>query len=143
MRRPRKSHVQKTPEDRENYYSTKIGGVGPSPTLDTQYFDQDSTAAVIPTSDVESTATTQRTARSSALSTFLKEKGLEVLVVVIILGGLGFIVLQLFSFNRELGEFKAREEQREKDSERSQERLQSDVNRINDRLDRLTEHPKK
>jgi hypothetical protein len=138
MVRPRQSHLQKTPEDRENYRSTRLAG-GPSPTLETKRPDSDSTATPVPLGETEPTATYRSTrAEPSWLSTLLKQKGAEIIVGVVLLGILSFFFVQLFSLNRELGELKVRQEQHEKESQRREDRQQSEIDRLTDRLDKLS-----
>src|SRR5262245_9806334 len=100
MPRPRESHIPKTREERDSYYSTTIRGGGPSPTIDRSRPDQDSTATAMPVGAIEATGTSQRTARQSAVSVFLREKGLEIFVGLVLLSLLAWILLQLFSLNR-------------------------------------------
>jgi hypothetical protein len=136
--RSRQSHLLKTQEERANYRSTTVAG-DPGPTLDTtRRPDSDSTATPIPPPlEPEPTATSVSTRREpSWLATYLKEHGAEIIVVVILFGVLTFFWSQLFSLNRELGELKVRIEQQEKEADRREDRLQSEIDRLTDRLNK-------
>jgi len=127
MARSRSSHQQKDLKDRQRYYRTALGR-SPEPTVEDDLFEADAT-------DVESARTTAvrdyrpltyPSERSSAITEYLKEHWLEIVLVAV----LGFLFTQLFTLNREVGEMKSRQE----DSRRQQEKLETQLDRINDKL---------
>ena len=142
MVRPRQRHVGKTQADKRLYWETIIRA-RPGPTLeDTPIIDTtDHTTAV---AEEAETPLSHPTKAPSAIGNFLREKRGELLIVVIIIGLLGWSARELYLLNREVGELTSnvnniREGQSQLNSEieKVEQRLVRRVEGISSEMDRL------
>ena len=98
----RQSHEAKTTEERRRYFQTNIARVE-SPTAELRASVPDSTEAIAVDQE-ELTGRTLRpipTVREGRVQRFLREKGFETLVSIIVIGGATWLATQVFSMNRE------------------------------------------
>lgn len=138
MTRDRSSHQQKTWDEKRSYLETTVQQK-PSPTVDERSEEIDST---------ETTAGGMEVARSYGRTRSrkpgfpqLRENWLKVVVAIIVIPLGGWVLFQLYSLNREVGELRVyidgmakRQEELKGDLERLSERLSQEMDRINDRL---------
>ena len=149
MVRPRQSHVSKTQAERRRYFQEVIQPRPVGPTLDDDEPIIDTTDQTAPTKKAEPAAYAL-TKPPSAILRFLRDKGIE-LMIAVILAVLGWGAYQLYTINREVGQFESdlnnmQKAQLQLDSEiekmeqRVVGRIQgvsSDVDRLERRIDGL------
>jgi len=136
MTRSRSSHQQKGLKDRQRYFKTTLGR-SPAPTIDDHLFDVDATDVEAPetTTETEYKPTRFSSPRPSALGQFLKENWLELVLFAV----LGFLWTQVFTLNREVGELKSQLD----DARHREERLENQLDRLNEKLEAPRQSDKK
>ncbi len=132
MTKQRRSHEAKTEEERRRYVATMIEPTV-SPTLDKGHRASDSTDAVAEEPEnVGLAGIGRRRTQPSAVGRWFHEKGIELIVGVLIVGGLLWLARAVYSLNREVGELKERLHSVGTD----QERLQKEIERLDERIAR-------
>ncbi|MCK6685637.1 MAG: hypothetical protein L6R30_24825 [Thermoanaerobaculia bacterium] len=144
----RRSHEQKTLQDRRSYFQRTILPKE-SPTVDLKSIPEDSTDAIQVEPEELTAAAFRSTNRTASwLGQFFRQKGIDVFlsVVATVLLGIGsWLAIQVFAMNRELGELRVRyerttqeAEKRQQDAsrelEKTEERLQKALDRLESRL---------
>jgi hypothetical protein len=139
--RERRSHLQKTMVERQRYFETTIGG-NPTPTVDEGALEVDSTETTL-AEPPELTISYRPTKAPNPHLVLLRENWVKVVAVVVLVPLTGWVLVQLYTLNRELGELHTQVEGIAKDQaqfkgdlERFEDQVRQETNRINDRLDR-------
>lgn len=141
------SYQQKTMAERQKYWETRVKPDRKlTPTVAERANEFDSTETPLPV-EPEVTPSYQRTKRPKRKSHWLREHGVKVLIgvgVAAVISLASWALYQLYSLNREIGEIRVRgdgatqqQEQLRGDLQRFEERMQNEIDRMNDRLDRV------
>jgi hypothetical protein len=124
------------------YWQTTIGG-NPSPTVAEGATGSDSTESTLAESTEPTPSYRRRTKAKGSKRSWLKEHWLN-LVVVIVIPLVGWILYQLYSLNREVGEvrvkmdgFERRELKRDSDDQHQADQTRQEIDRLNDRMNAL------
>lgn len=145
----RGSHEAKTFVDKQNYWSSKVKlDRKPAPTIGEQSNEFDSTETPLPDKP-EATPRYQSTRRPKRkwFWPWLRDHSLGLVagaVVTIVLGVGSWVLSQLYSLNREVGGFQTQvgettkqQDQLRQDFQRFEDQVQHEMDRMNDRLDRV------
>jgi hypothetical protein len=143
----RSSHEQKTLAERQDYWESKVKlDRKQTPTIGEQSNEFDSTETPLPV-EPETTPSYQRTRRPKRKFNWLREHWLGVLagaVVTFVLSLGGWALSQLYSLNRQIGEIRVQvdgttkqQDQLKGDFQRFEEQVRQEMDRMNDRLDRV------
>lgn len=138
MTRARSSHQQKTWDERRSYLETTVQQK-PSPTVDERAEEIDTTETTA--GGLEVTRSYRRTRPQRPRFPQLRENWLKVVVAIVVIPLAGWILYQLYSLNREVGELRVnidgmakRQDELKKDMESLSERVRQEMDRISDRL---------
>lgn len=145
MAHARSSHQQKTWDERRNYLDTTVRQKL-TPTVDEDVGDIDSTEATLAPGP-ELTPSYRRTRVSTRRRSWLQEhwrKALAGIVCAVIVSLAGWVLYQLYSLNREVGELGVhvdgtakQQQQLREDLARLEDQMRREMDRMNDRLARL------
>ena len=146
MTRERSSHEQKTLFERQAYFETTIRGPSPpSPTVDERTEELDSTETTL-AQKTEPTRPYRRTKKRNRSLVWLREHWARWVVGIILVPLTGWILLELYSLNREVGELRTQlngnsktQEEYKTDFDRFREDMRQELDRINDRLDHISQ----
>lgn len=133
MVRPRQNHVGKTQTEKRRYWNTVIRAQA-GPTLE-------DTAPIIDTTDTPAVAEEakpfayQPIKPPSAIGRFLRDRGVELVIGVIIIGLLGWGARELFTLNREVGELTSNL----KNTQAAHSQLNSEIEKVEQRFVRRVE----
>jgi len=143
----RGSHQPNTSAERQDYWETRVKlDKRPTPTVDERAPEIDSTETPLP-SEPETTRRYQPIRRPRRRFHWLREHWIKVLGATVGAGVVslgGWALHELYSLNREIGEIRAQvdgatkqQEQLRMDFQRFEEQMQREIDRMNDRLDRV------
>jgi cell division protein FtsL len=138
LTRARSSHQQKTWDEKRCYLETTVQQKL-SPTVDERAQEIDSTETTA--GGVEVTRSYQRTRSRKPRFAQLRENWLKAAVAIVVIPLASWILVQLYSLNREVGELRVhidemtkRQDELKGDMEKLSERVKQEMDRINDRL---------
>jgi len=142
MSTARRSQALKAPDDRQRYIQNipypkdKL-----SPTYEEALVEIDTTESAPKDEAPQYTDRYKPAPRESSFIKFFREKWPE--MIVLLMGG--FLALQIYGLNREIGELKVKNDQHEKDSQRYEEdirkleeRFQKEIDKLDGKVERLT-----
>jgi len=140
LTRARSSHEQKTWDERRAYLETTVRP-NLTPTAQEPTEGIDPTGATAGGARAELTRLSPRTRSRKPRFPELRENLPKVIVGIVAIPLTSWVLFQLYSLNREVGELRVKGDGMEKrleqlkgDLERSQEQLRQEMDRINDRL---------
>lgn len=146
MTRERSSHQPKTWDERRIYLETTIRQKL-SPTVHEHTEEIDSTETTAAGSEVP-TSYRPTTARKKSRFATLRGHWPKVAVGLVVVPLAGWILVQLYSLNREVGEIRVRidgtaqqQEQLKKDLERVDEHVTHEIDRIDNRMNGISKPP--
>jgi cell division protein FtsL len=138
LTRARSSHQQKTWDEKRSYLETTVQQKL-SPTVDERAEEIDTTETTA--GGLEVTRSYRRTRSRRPRFPQLRENWLKVAVAIVVIPLAGWILYQLYSLNREVGELRVnidgmakRQDELKKDMESLSERVRLEMERISDRL---------
>lgn len=148
MTRRRGSHQQKTVVERQRYFETTIRGKPtPTPTVDDFGQEVDSTETTL-AEGPELLPSYRRTKAPNPHFVLLRENWIKVVAVVVLIPLTGWVLIQLYTLNREVGELHIQmsgttteQDKLGKELDRLGEEMRQEIDRINDRLDRANKGP--